>query len=156
MNPAEFLLEQVNVDFSADKRLAMHGLKKMHQAWAFSSMAQQLSTIVAGYEAQPRQRHGDGPEFVAAAERKPGFLSLVLTLLQRSFVKSYRDVIAYGVRMGMYLGLAIMMGTVWVRLKTEQDYIQPYINAIVSVISTPTPPPLKKKRICHQRLSLWY
>ncbi|KKK16562.1 hypothetical protein AOCH_007605, partial [Aspergillus ochraceoroseus] len=27
-------------------------------------------------------------------------------------------------------GLAIMMGTVWLRLKTEQEYIQPFINAI--------------------------
>lgn len=26
-----------------------------------------------------------------------------------------------------------MMGTVWVRLKTEQDYIQSFVNAIVSL-----------------------
>lgn len=25
-----------------------------------------------------------------------------------------------------------MMGTVWLRLHTEQEYIQPFINAIVS------------------------
>ena len=29
------------------------------------------------------------------------------------------------------LGLAIMMGTVWLRLHPSQDYIQPFINAIV-------------------------
>ncbi|ROW12376.1 hypothetical protein VMCG_00091 [Cytospora schulzeri] len=77
-------------------------LEGLHRAWLASPLAGQLSNIVG----------------------------LVLTLLHRSFIKSYRDVIAYGVRMAMYLGLAIMMGTVWVRLKTEQEYIQPYINAI--------------------------
>lgn len=30
----------------------------------------------------------------------------------------------------MYLGLAILMGTVFLRFKAEQQYIQPYINAI--------------------------
>lgn len=131
MNPAEYLLEQVNADFAQDKILARHWLKKMHQAWTLSLMAQQLSNIVAGFETQPQ--HINMTQSVAA-EKKPSFPSLVLTLLYRSSIKSHRDVIAYGVRMGMYLGLAIMMGTVWVKLKTEQDYIQPYINAIVSVI----------------------
>ena len=54
-----------------------------------------------------------------------------MTLVHRSFVKSYRDVVAYGIRIAMYTGLAIMMGTVWLRLHTEQADIQPFINAIV-------------------------
>ena len=29
-------------------------------------------------------------------------------------------------------GLAVMMGTVWLRLETKQEDIQPFINAIVS------------------------
>lgn len=37
---------------------------------------------------------------------------------------------AYGIRVAMYLGLAILMGTVFLRFKTEQSYIQPLINAI--------------------------
>jgi hypothetical protein len=34
----------------------------------------------------------------------------------------------------MYTGLAIMMGTVWLRLKGDQADIQPLENAIVSEI----------------------
>jgi hypothetical protein len=72
----------------------------------------------------------------------------VFSLLHRLFIKSYRDVVAYGIRVVMYLGswnnatyyflcwcdlgLAIMMGTVWLRLGTSQENIQPFINAIVS------------------------
>jgi len=31
----------------------------------------------------------------------------------------------------MYTGLAIMMGTVWLRLGADQEHIQPFINTIV-------------------------
>jgi len=38
--------------------------------------------------------------------------------------------VAYEIRIIMYLGLAILMGTVFLRLKTSQEYIQPFINTI--------------------------
>lgn len=133
VNPAEFVLEQLNVDFASNKTLARQWLKEMQHAWTLSSMAKRLSHTVASYETQSQQP-GDMTPCIAV-DKKPSFSSTVLTLLHRSFIKSHRDVIAYGVRMGMYLGLAIMMGTVWVRLKTEQEYIQPFINAIVSPTS---------------------
>lgn len=134
VNPAEFLLDLVNIDFASSKDDAQGGLEDLHRAWLASPLAGQLSNIVAYCETQQR---GRVDLEMVVAEKKPGFLSLVLTLLHRSFIKSYRDVIAYGVRVAMYLGLAIMMGTVWVRLKTEQEYIQPYINAIVSCQTHP-------------------
>lgn len=136
VNPAEFLLEQVNADFAPDKRHAKFQLRAMQQTWATSSIARQLAATVSSYSTQrQQQQQQQGQARLEEGEdkgRKPGFVGLVLTLLHRSFIKSYRDVIAYGVRMAMYFGLAIMMGTIWVRLKTEQEYIQPYINAIVS------------------------
>ncbi|KAK7703106.1 hypothetical protein SLS64_009377 [Diaporthe eres] len=136
VNPAEFLLDQVSVDFaSGDEKGGEEGeaaarqrLKTMRQAWLASPLAEQLGSIVKYCETQ-QQGETDLMD-AAGEEHRPGFASLVLTLLHRSFIKSYRDVIAYGVRMAMYFGLAVMMGTVWVRLKTEQEYIQPYINAI--------------------------
>lgn len=64
--------------------------------------------------------------------RRPGPFTITKALLHRSWIKSYRDVVAYGIRIVMYLGLAIMMGTVWLRLHPSQDYIQPFVNAIVS------------------------
>ncbi|KJK76855.1 hypothetical protein H634G_07897 [Metarhizium anisopliae BRIP 53293] len=62
--------------------------------------------------------------------RRPSPLHLTVTLLHRSLIKSYRDVVAYGIRIAMYTGLAVMMGTVWVRLSPDQESIQPFINAI--------------------------
>lgn len=51
-------------------------------------------------------------------------------LLSRLLIKSRRDILAYYVRIIMYLGLAVLMGTVWLRLDTNQDNIQPFTNAI--------------------------
>lgn len=59
--------------------------------------------------------------------------SIALTLIHRSLVKSYRDIIVYGIRIAMYIGLAIMMGTVWLRLSPEGGNIQAYTNAIVRI-----------------------
>lgn len=39
---------------------------------------------------------------------RPNGLSITLALLHRSFIKSYRDVVAYGIRIVMYLGMTII------------------------------------------------
>jgi ABC-type multidrug transport system permease subunit len=56
--------------------------------------------------------------------------TIPIALVHRSFIKSYRDIIAYGIRIAMYMGLAVMMGTVWLRLSPNQSNIQSFINAI--------------------------
>ncbi|KAK3357604.1 P-loop containing nucleoside triphosphate hydrolase protein [Lasiosphaeria hispida] len=129
VNPAEHLLEMVNVDFSrgSHRETAAEHLDALQRAWAASPRAADVSAAVAEVET----KEGGAVLLVdAEAEKKPSLPSLVVTLVHRSFVKSYRDVVAYGIRVAMYTGLAIMMGTVWLRLDTEQESIIPLINAI--------------------------
>lgn len=116
-NPAEYLLDLVNSDFSGINRV-----EEIHDAWANGP-----------HTNLPEQRT-PASNFVDSTTEKRSYLDrfmVLAPLLRRSFMKSHRDVLAYGVRYAMYFGLAIMMGTVWLRLKTEQDYIQSFINAIV-------------------------
>ncbi|KAK7417017.1 hypothetical protein QQZ08_011775 [Neonectria magnoliae] len=124
VNPAEYLLEMVNIDFAHDKAAAAQRLDKLQAAWQASRQADDISTRIASAEA------AGGHFIIETADKRPSMPSLTLTLLHRSFVKSYRDVVAYGIRVAMYLGLAIMMGTVWVRLDPSQESIQPFVNAI--------------------------
>ncbi|RSM19811.1 hypothetical protein CDV31_001442 [Fusarium ambrosium] len=124
VNPAEHLLELVNIDFAHDREEAARKLDKLQAAWQSSRQASELSSIIATAES------AGGNLSIEAVEKRPSMPSLTLTLLHRSFVKSYRDVVAYGIRIAMYLGLAIMMGTVWVRLDADQESIQPFINAL--------------------------
>ncbi|UPK93656.1 hypothetical protein LCI18_004591 [Fusarium solani-melongenae] len=124
VNPAEHLLELVNIDFAQDREEAARKLDKLQAAWQSSRQANELSNAIEAAES------AGGNLSIEAVEKRPSMPSLTLTLLHRSFVKSYRDVVAYGIRLAMYLGLAIMMGTVWVRLDPDQESIQPFINAL--------------------------
>lgn len=120
-NPAEYLLELLNTDFASHQESAAHRLQQIQMAWAKSDMAIELSSRVHSLHAEP------------IVDVKPPGNNLpvvVASLVHRSFIKSHRDIVAYGIRVAMYLGLALMMGTVWLRLKTDQAYVNPYINAI--------------------------
>ncbi|CAG7975333.1 unnamed protein product [Penicillium nalgiovense] len=74
-----------------------------------------------------------------------GPVRITTALLHRSFSRccglwdSYCDVSWYvscgciyvpSLEISQFIGLAIMMGTVWLRLHTSQEYIQPFVNAI--------------------------
>jgi ABC-type multidrug transport system ATPase subunit len=125
-NPAEFLLELMNVDFASHQEAAHERLQEMQNAWIKSPGARELDahigTTLAKVEPLP-----------IAKPSATNYAVVVMTLVHRSFIKSHRDIIAYGIRIAMYVGLAIMMGTVWLRLDTDQAAIQSFINAIVSV-----------------------
>ncbi|KAL9128565.1 MAG: hypothetical protein Q9175_007501 [Cornicularia normoerica] len=121
-NPAEHLLDITNSDFALDREQAQRDLDNIHATWK-----QQQPTVSF------TSNEGKDQSAIAILEdhsRRPGIFTVISALLSRMFIKSYRDVVAYGIRIAMYMGLAIMMGTVWLRLPTTQDSIQPFINAI--------------------------
>jgi hypothetical protein len=101
INPAEFLLEMVSTDFAADRGEAVQRLGEMQRAWVGSRAAGELAERMAAVE---EKGSGSGLSELEMVETKPGLPSLVLTLLHRSFVKSYRDVVVYGIRLAMYIG----------------------------------------------------
>ena len=125
-NPAEHLLEITNIDFWKDKHAGAELLARIQQAWIDldNSTIPEPSMIIQRHSGLSRRNHGHSG--TAKASR------ITLTLLHRLFLKSYRDIVTYWIRLVMYLGLAIMMGTVWLRLDTSQEHIQPFTNAIVS------------------------
>jgi hypothetical protein len=98
-NPAEVILDTVSSDFASSKEEDRVGV--IQSAWANSSEAKSL-------ERQVSERVGstENPVNKASTEEqtRPGTTSITMALLHRSFVKSYRDVIAYGIRIAMYLG----------------------------------------------------
>lgn len=146
VNPAEFILDIVSTDFSRDEEDGIYGertnsnqptrtaterLDYIQKGWQESEQARITDTKAAhppdGQDAEMKMKLL--VEDVASS--RPAWYRIVFALLHRSFIKSNRDVVAYGIRIAMYLGLAIMMGTVWLRLHESQEYIQPFINAIV-------------------------
>ena len=121
-NPAEHLLDITNNDFAIDREQGGRELEKIHATW------QQREHTVSFTSIEEKDQHVLA--ILDDQSRRPNMFTIVSALLSRMFIKSYRDVVAYGIRIAMYMGLAIMMGTVWLRLPTTQDSIQPFINAI--------------------------
>ncbi|KAJ6134765.1 hypothetical protein N7523_001087 [Penicillium sp. IBT 18751x] len=126
-NPAEYLLDIVSSDFGGAKEQAQQRVTEIQNAWSNSIEAETINGQVSG---QTRHAEKEAQRISTEDLARPSSLRIICALLHRSFIKSYRDVVAYGIRIVMYLGLAIMMGTVWLRLRPSQEYIQPYVNAI--------------------------
>jgi len=105
-NPAEFLLALVNVDFAKDNELSRTRLQFVHSAWAGSAQAAQVkSQIQTGATTKLASEKASSQDY-SVEKRNARIVTFVL--LHRSWIKSYRDVIAYGIRIAMYTGLAIM------------------------------------------------
>lgn len=98
-NPAEFLLDLINVDFAEDTVTARNQLSQIHSAW--SSSIENASLIH-----RERKSSNDPKEHVFELDTQSGPMKIVIpfTLLHRNFIKSYRDVVTYGIRLAMYLG----------------------------------------------------
>ncbi|KIX06283.1 uncharacterized protein Z518_04258 [Rhinocladiella mackenziei CBS 650.93] len=125
INPAEFLLDLVNGDFSQNAAVAEGQLRYVQDSWSSSDERQALGASIASQSGSDNAfRVGNGRMSHKNA------LAVSWVLLHRNYIKSYRDFIAYGTRVVMYFGLAIMMGTVWLRLSYNQNSIQPFTNAI--------------------------
>ncbi|KAK2763092.1 hypothetical protein FQN54_009726 [Arachnomyces sp. PD_36] len=128
INPAEFILDLVSSDFAINRRSADVKLEDIHSAWSSSSEAKVVDSEIRRLN-ESEEKVGD--ERLAAENLSgPNPVHVTLSLLHRSWIKSRRDVVAYGIRIIMYLGLAIMSGTVWLRLATTQENIQPFINSL--------------------------
>jgi hypothetical protein len=106
MNPAEFVLELMNVDFATNQDRALEKLHKMQQGWQASAQAKYLTTEIAMVK-KPRKDDALGN----GKQSRANFFVVVLALLHRSFIKSYRDIVVYGVRIAMYTGTPILLPT---------------------------------------------
>lgn len=88
VNPAEWILEMVDTDFAVDATVGKERLARLHAAWAANATSLEATQT----------------DIVAYTNRGPPTLRQPLYLLHRSFIKSYRDLTAYWLRVGMYTG----------------------------------------------------
>jgi ABC-type multidrug transport system ATPase subunit len=95
-NPAEFLLDLTNVDFASDKEAANKLLDEIHASWDASAQKNAASQDSVNEEKPAGYK-------ISHLTGKSKLL-IPFTLLHRNFIKSYRDVFAYGIRIAMYLG----------------------------------------------------
>jgi len=98
-NPAESLLDLVNVDFAEDRDAAGRQLEQIHSAW------DKFAETSAVWAESPKSLYQPKDDKLQVdVQSGPTKILIPLTLLHRNFIKSYRDVVAYGIRLAMYTG----------------------------------------------------
>lgn len=136
----------MSADFGGGKDSSKDPVKEIQSAWASSPEAATVNRELTEHISSGMEGKSVSMEDI----ERPNKVRITWALLHRLFIKSYRDVVAYGIRIVMYLGrcnpfhhpqangklmraaLSILSGTVWLRLSTTQASIQPFINSIVS------------------------
>lgn len=98
-NPAEFLLDLTNLDFSQGNEQSQSQSNVLITGWLASTQAKAENAVIyaASTEKCP-------PNSLQKSKSRSSFVNIVLALLHRSFIKSYRDVVTYGIRFVMYIG----------------------------------------------------
>ena len=98
INPAEYILDLMNVDFSADRDIASKQLDKSFASWEasgeFNNLQNDIHSIVSGA----------GLSGLPSSKKDANKFIIPVTLIHRLFIKCYRDVVAYGIRIAMYTG----------------------------------------------------
>lgn len=130
INPAEYLLDLINTDIVRVGDDLKARMEKIHDQWSHAKESKLIKSNIETERAEAGSTEKGSSNISNLEPEKQNPLVIPLVLLHRSWIKSYRDVVAYGIRLIMYLGLAILMGTVFLRLNTDQTDIQPFINAI--------------------------
>lgn len=143
-NPSEYILDLINTDFSnnltsdeestiGDKEMIVQDLVNKWRKVEERHKALQVDENYTNLQSEKSSQMYENEYLLPCIRFKNVLVRESIRtgiLLQRLLIKSRRDILAYYVRIIMYLGLAILMGTVWLRLDNNQDNIQPFTNAI--------------------------
>lgn len=98
-NPAEFILDLTNFDFSQGNEQSQSQSDVLITSWSASTQAKAENDVICAASAENRS-----PNSLQGSKSRSPFINVVLALLHRSFIKSYRDVVTYGIRFAMYIG----------------------------------------------------
>ncbi len=101
-NPAEFLLDLTSSDFAQGNDDAQERILKLQVNWQGSPEAVDIA-VAASTTVTEKDRPGS---LLELSTSRSTFIAVVIALLYRSFIKSYRDVVVYGIRLAMYIGMS--------------------------------------------------
>lgn len=101
-NPAEFLLDLTSSDFAQGNDDAQERILKLQVNWQGSPEAVDIA-VAASTTVTEKDRPGS---LLGLSTSRSTFIAVVVALLHRSFIKSYRDVVVYGIRLAMYIGMS--------------------------------------------------
>jgi ABC-type multidrug transport system ATPase subunit len=132
-NPSEYILDLINTDFSNSRDFEVRNafesgeerIELLQQSWKNYNLEEERKILLSENDSSKHE-----PKSYNLKQHAIRNMHQTINLSLRAFRKSRRDILAYYFRIALYMGLALLMGTVWLRLNNSQDSIQPFINAI--------------------------
>ena len=132
-NPSEYILDLINIDFSNSHDFGATNafesgderIESLQQSWKKYNLREERKVQLTENDSTKQNAQNYNVKRFAIHN-----MQQTINLSLRAFRKSRRDILAYYFRIALYMGLALLMGTVWLRLNNDQNSIQPFINAI--------------------------
>ncbi|TXT03823.1 hypothetical protein VHUM_04344 [Vanrija humicola] len=113
-NPSDHLLKLVSTDFGDDKSAVLDALYVEHA---------RQGALAAQFEGKGAAEALEYEHHVADRKSFAHHIKVVGVLCERNTVNYSRNLLAYGVRMGMYLGMGFLLATIWIRLGQSDSKI---------------------------------
>ncbi|KZP14385.1 P-loop containing nucleoside triphosphate hydrolase protein [Athelia psychrophila] len=117
-NPADQAIAVVNTDFQ-DQTAGVTPSEYL------DNMAALWKKFASKYGVDADQNNGYEAGAISGGPmpRYHDHLRKTIILTQRNFLNYTRNLLAFGIRMGMYVGMGLMLATIWIRLGTSTDRI---------------------------------
>lgn len=123
-NPADHALDLFNTDFMADAAASEARVSELAKRWATYAQAHGLAPPQEKDEHETLTERASSTARVSrTAAMRTGILDALARdarrtgiLVERNMLNYSRNLLAYGVRVGMYLGMGVMLATIWVNL----------------------------------------
>ncbi|KAG9015259.1 hypothetical protein FRB95_010725 [Tulasnella sp. JGI-2019a] len=130
-NPTDHALELVNTEFILDSDQRGKHIENLSQSWSEYAKAHYDELGLRGVDSDMNAKEGSVHEGIRsfAKQRRLVGRSLqtswhqTVILMERNMINYARNLLAYGIRLGMYVGMGVMLATIWVNLAQSSDRI---------------------------------
>lgn len=126
-NPSDIYLQLTNIDFDTNQRGGKERLTILIEAYKKSEFAKQVLLDIA-----KSKNKATGFIYVKGSLGYTNtYLHQIRILMNRAFLNAAKNPLSYWIRVAMYMALAVLMGTTWLRMGLHQTYVSDRLSAIV-------------------------
>ncbi|KAG9039437.1 hypothetical protein FRB95_010726 [Tulasnella sp. JGI-2019a] len=130
-NPTDHALELANTEFMLDSAQRTKHVETLASSWSNYANAHSDELGLNGVESDMNTKEGSINEGILgfAKQRRLVGRSLrtswhqTVILIERNMINYARNLLAYGIRLAMYVGMGVMLATIWVNLAQSSDRI---------------------------------
>lgn len=116
-NPSDVYLQLTNTDFDMEKTQGKERVAGLAEKFKNSELAASIATKIKDSKANASSYIKGSLGYTNSFTHQTG------VLMSRALLNATKNPLAYWVRVLMYVGLAVLMGTTWLSMSTDQDTI---------------------------------